>query len=389
MNGRFYSYLNTAEVLINLYDGSLPFHHFIRQYFREHSKYGSRDRKSIAALCYAYFRLGNMFRGADVKQKILFAIFLIQDSPSPLLAALRPDWPALSDAPLEQRIEFLKYEGIQVDFNMLFPLQDKLTSHLSDPVGFASSHLEQPRLFLRIRPGYEDIVPEKLFRAGVPYNKLEQIIELANGTDIENILNIDNEVVVQDMSSQRVGEIMREIRDSLPKQADVWDACAASGGKTILLYDIQPTINLLASDIRDSILDNLKKRLAIAGLHNYQAIVADLRKAAPSIKPQDLIMVDVPCTGSGTWGRTPENLLFISEQQLENYVQLQRKILDNTIPLVKEGGHFLYMTCSVYASENEEQVNYISTKGLQLKKAILFEGWQHHADSLFAAWFTR
>ncbi|MFN5761091.1 MAG: RsmB/NOP family class I SAM-dependent RNA methyltransferase, partial [Sphingobacteriales bacterium] len=162
--------------------------------------------------------------------------------------------------------------------------------------------------------------------------------------DIENILNIDNEVVVQDMSSQRVGEIMREIHDSLPKQADVWDACAASGGKTILLYDIQPTINLLASDIRDSILDNLKKRLAIAGLHNYQAIVADLRKAAPSIKPQDLIMADVPCTGSGTWGRTPENLLFISEQQLENYVQLQRKILDNTIPLVKEGGHFLYMT---------------------------------------------
>lgn len=330
-----------------------------------------------------------MFQQVDVKEKILYALFLIQDSHAPLLAALRPEWPDLSASPIDHRIDFFKQQGINVDFTTLFPLKEKLSSHLTDHIGFACAHLEQPRLFLRIRPGYEDLVPEKLFKAMIPFNKLDHVVELANGTNIEEILKIDKEVVVQDLSSQKIGEVMQKIKTHLPPQAYVWDACAASGGKSILLYDIQPKINLLTSDVRASILDNLKKRFSTVGIHNYQSMIADLGKTSPSLKQQDLVMADVPCSGSGTWGRTPESLLFFKEQQLEKYVQLQKKIIDHTVPLVKPGGHYLYMTCSVYAAENEEQVMYISEKGLKLKRAVLLEGWQHHADTLFAAWFTR
>lgn len=389
MNGRFFSYLNTAEVLINQYDGTLPFHHFIRQYFKEHSKYGSRDRKSISALCYAYFRIGNLFRSVDVKEKILRALFLIQDVPSPLLQALRPEWPDLTHAPLKERISYLKEMDIPIDMDQVFPLSDHLSTYLTDPIAFAASHVEQPRLYLRIRPGYEDIVPEKLFKAGIPYNKLDRVIELANGTSVEGVLQIDKEVVVQDLSSQRIKELMEDISLHLPKHANVWDACAASGGKSILLYDVRPGINFQVSDVRASILENLKKRFATAGLHNYQAFVADLAKAVPSLKKQDLVMADVPCSGSGTWGRTPESLSFFDRTQLDKYVQLQRKIIDHSLPIVKEGGQYLYMTCSVYAAENEEQVKYIVQQGFKLNKAMLLEGWQHHADTLFAAWFSR
>lgn len=388
MNGRFFSYLNTAEVLINQYDGTLPFHHFIRQYFKEHSKYGSRDRKSISALCYAFFRLGNVFRTVDVKEKILRALFLMQESASPLLAALRPEWPDLSHAPIIDRIDFFKSIGIELNTSSIFPLIDKLSAHLSDTENFAISHFEQPRLFLRIRPGYEDIVPEKLFKAGIAFNKLDHVVELANGTAVENVLQIDKEVVVQDLSSQRIKELMEEIVGQLPKQPNVWDACAASGGKSILLNDIQPKIDLQVSDVRATILENLKKRFAVAGLYNYQQHVFDLSKTIPTLKSQDLVMADVPCSGSGTWGRTPEALLFFNEKELDRYVQLQRSIIDHTLPLVKKGGHYLYMTCSVYAAENEAQVSYIKEKGFTLNKAHLLEGWQHHADSLFAAWFT-
>lgn len=367
----------------------MPFHFFIRQYFREHRKYGSRDRKFITGLCYAYFRMGNMFRDVEIKQKILIAVFLLQDSPSPLLAALRPNWSDFFGISIEKRVSFLEQQGIQLDLNTFFPLSDLLTSSLSDKIGFATSHLAQPRLFLRIRPGYEDIVLEKLNKAGIPYNKLDHIIELANGLDIENLLTIDKEVVIQDLSSQRIGDIMRELHVLLPEQADVWDACAASGGKSILINDIHPKINLLASDVRESILENFKKRVSAAGIHHFRTMVADLRNPVSSINVQDLVMADVPCSGSGTWGRTPENLLFFSEAQLQFYVQLQRKIIDNTLPLVKEGGQYLYMTCSVYAQENENQVNYITEKGFQLRNASLIQGWQHHADTLFAAWFTR
>lgn len=388
MNGRFFSYLNTAEVLINQYDGTLPFHHFIRQYFKEHNKYGSRDRKSISALCYAYFRLGNVFRNVDVKEKILRALFLMQESASPLLTALRPEWPDLSHAPIKDRIAFLKSIGIDLSTISVYPLIDKVSTHLSDPENFAISHFEQPRLFLRIRPGYDEIVPEKLFKAGITFNKLDYVLELANGTAVENVLQIDKEVVVQDLSSQRIKELMEEVVNHLPKQPNVWDACAASGGKSILLNDIQPKINLQVSDVRASILENLKKRFAIAGIHNYQSQVFDLSKSTPSLKPQDLVMADVPCSGSGTWGRTPESLYFFNERELDRYVQLQRSIIDHSLPLVKKGGHYLYMTCSVYKGENEDQVSYIKEKGFTLNKVVLLEGWQHHADSLFAAWFT-
>lgn len=330
-----------------------------------------------------------MFRGVDVKEKIVMALFLLEESPSPLLLALRPDWPDLSSDPLVKRTAFLEQKGFTVDLNAFFPLREKLSAHLSDFSGFAYAHLEQPRLFLRIRPGYEDIVPEKLFKAGIPFNKLDHVIELANRTDIENVLVVDKEVVVQDLSSQRIKEVMKEIRNHLPDHPNVWDACAASGGKSLLLYDTQPKINLVASDVRSSILDNLKKRFAAARLQNYHSFVTDLTKTQPDLRPQDLVMADVPCSGSGTWGRTPEALLFFNDQQLNQYVELQRKIIDHTLPLVSKNGHYLYMTCSVYAAENEDQVSYISSKGFQLRKMVLLEGWQHHADSLFAAWFTR
>lgn len=330
-----------------------------------------------------------MFKKEDVKNKILYALLLIQESAAPLLTALRPDWPDLSTAPLQARLDYLKELAVSVDIKTLFPLQERLSTFLQDPHAFALSHLEQPRLFLRIRPGFEDIVPEKLFKAGIRFNKLDHAIELANGTDVEHVLTIDKEVVVQDLSSQRIRALMIEIVASLPNHPLVWDACAASGGKSILLYDVLPSIHLQVSDVRASILENLKKRFAQAGLKQYQAQVFDLAKQLPMLDPQDLVMADVPCSGSGTWGRTPEALLYFDHSKWQHYVQLQRNIIDHTIPLVKVGGHYLYMTCSVYAAENEEQVQYILDKGLTLRKAVLIEGWQHHADSLFAAWFTR
>ena len=171
------------------------------------------------------------------------------------------------------------------------------------------------------------------------------------------------------------------------KPFSVWDCCAASGGKSILAVDILPNIQLTVSDIRPAILHNLQKRFAEAGIRQYRAVVSDLsaNKAAFHNSFQ-LVICDVPCSGSGTWGRTPEQLCFFEESQIKTYHQLQQKIVSNAIAGLQDKGYFLYITCSVFAAENENMVHFIMEKfGLQLLHAELLKGWENKADSMFAA----
>ncbi len=72
---KHFSHLNSAAEIIRLYKGEEPFHHFIKEFFRQHKKYGSNDRKRISGLCYAYFRLGNSFPGLAMEERILTGLF--------------------------------------------------------------------------------------------------------------------------------------------------------------------------------------------------------------------------------------------------------------------------------------------------------------------------
>ena len=142
-----------------------------------------------------------------------------------------------------------------------------------------------------------------------------------------------------------------------------------------------------------SILQNLKQRFSVAGITNYHSFVADLSK--PLEMKQDtffqLIICDVPCSGSGTWSRTPEQLYFFTEEKIAEYASLQRKIISNTIPHLASGGYFLYITCSVFLKENEEAVSFIQAQFplLALQQMEVLKGYDRRADSMFAALFKK
>jgi 16S rRNA (cytosine967-C5)-methyltransferase len=171
----------------------------------------------------------------------------------------------------------------------------------------------------------------------------------------------------------------------------VWDCCAASGGKSIMVHDILSNISLTVSDIRESIIQNLKKRFSEAGIDNYRSIVADLTHPTTTIASSafDLVIADVPCSGSGTWARTPEQMYFFKEGKITVYSSLQKKIVSRVIPAVKVNGFFLYITCSVFAEENEQVTDHILREyNLKLVKSELIRGYHHKADTLYAALFT-
>ncbi|THU32077.1 hypothetical protein FAM09_28030 [Niastella caeni] len=176
------------------------------------------------------------------------------------------------------------------------------------------------------------------------------------------------------------------------KPLKLWDACAASGGKSILAYDIFKHIDLTVSDVRKSILSNLEKRFAAAGIKQYNSFIGDISTSTSEIQHAtfDIIITDVPCTGSGTWSRTPEQLYYFDPHQIERYSALQKKIVSHAIPHLKPGGFLLYCTCSVFKKENEDVVQFISEQyPLQLLEKELMTGYDKKADTLFGAVFQK
>jgi 16S rRNA (cytosine967-C5)-methyltransferase len=186
---------------------------------------------------------------------------------------------------------------------------------------------------------------------------------------------------------------------SADKPLKLWDACAASGGKSILAYDIFNRLDLTVSDVRKSILINLKKRFAAAGIKKYHAFLTDLSTSKLDIQHLpagrqgssfDIIITDVPCTGSGTWSRTPEQLYHFDPHQIDRFSTLQKKIVQHAIPHLKPGGFLLYCTCSVFKKENEEVVQFIQEEfPLQLLSKELLTGYDKKADTLFGAVFQK
>jgi 16S rRNA (cytosine967-C5)-methyltransferase len=172
----------------------------------------------------------------------------------------------------------------------------------------------------------------------------------------------------------------------------MWDCCAGSGGKSILAYDTVNNIYLTVSDVRTSIIQNLKQRFARAGITKYRSFVADITNSKLPIPNSkfDLIICDAPCTGSGTWSRTPEQLYFFQTEKINTYALLQQKIVSNAIPSIKINGHFLYITCSVFKHENENITDFIIQRfHLELVTMELLKGYNKKADTMFAALFRK
>ena len=386
---RFHSYLTSAVNIIGSYDGSKPFGYHIKSFFAAEKKYGSRDRRSISSLCYHYFRLGQALQDLPAAERILTGVFLSENTSNELLSELRPELnKRISDSIIE-KLDFLK-----ISYRDIFPFVDKLSGEIEKEL-FALSFLSQPFLFLRIRPGKEKILIEKLTAAEIIFQKKEAAcLQLSNNTSLDKLIKINKEAVVQDRSSQQVFNFLEKNRHYFPPDhsISVWDCCAASGGKSILLNDLlKGKLKLTVSDIRENILFNLQKRLQEAGVNIYKKIAADLEKGQAALRGEkfDLIICDAPCTGSGTWSRTPEQLYYFRENTIDLFTEKQKRIVSNVIPQLKNGGLFFYITCSVFNKENEVLVDYIKEKfHLQLLQMEFLKGYEEKADSMFVAVFT-
>lgn len=216
-------------------------------------------------------------------------------------------------APLVIRINTLK--------NSLKNIEDQLTE---EEVVFAESELTPNALILQKRI---NVFATELFKEGF--------------------------VEVQDEGSQVIGDFCK-----VKPGMRVIDACAGAGGKSMQLAALMENKGkLIAMDVEQWKLDECKKRARRAGAFNIEPRLIEGSKTIKKLEnTADVVLLDVPCTGTGVLRRNPDAKWKLNPEFLEKVKTMQHEIFRDYSKMVKPGGHLIYSTCSIFMDENQHQV---------------------------------
>lgn len=362
------------------YKQDIPLSKYLKEFFKRNKQMGSRDRKSLSHMMYAYYRIGNLGFNYSVEERLMMALLLVANDEYKLLSIFKPEWEVHQLKITAEKLAFLKTVYSDLNFDDIFPLKNMVSSMINVDE-FLNSHFIQPDLFLRAVKGKEERLKLFLEAQNISFEQEGNCFRLNNSTKIEQPQEYLYEV--QDKSSQ---ETLQKLS---PKVDEYWwDCCSASGGKSLLLKELEPNAYLMCSDNRESILSNLDERFKKAGITKYKRRLIDLKAEIHSFEPEtfDGIILDAPCTGSGTWSRTPERIVQVEEKDVKYFSELQYSIAENAIQFLKKGKQMLYITCSVFAKENEEVIARLQkTHQIKVEDMRYIEGYGDKADTMFVA----
>ncbi len=188
-------------------------------------------------------------------------------------------------------------------------------------------------------------------------------------------------VRLQDEGSQLVAELASACGGDATRR--ILDACAAPGGKTMILADRNPAARVVACEWSEHRLAQMQGRFAAYG----ERIECRLGDAAAMTEDGvfDLVLADVPCSGTGTLGRNPEIRHRLKFEELERQAERQRAILAGALRAVRVGGFVVYSTCSLEAEENERVVEAVLASGSArvVPMESLMDGLEQSGDLIF------
>jgi 16S rRNA (cytosine967-C5)-methyltransferase len=206
---------------------------------------------------------------------------------------------------------------------------------------------EQPQLFVRLT---SEEAERELAREGIelgPGEFLSAARRVFAGDVTKTKAFREGRVQVQDEGSQLIAELV-------PRAQKILDCCAAPGGKTLIMGERNPEAEIVACDGSHQRLGYLRTRLKVLG-DRVQCRLED----ATRLKEEnafDVVLADVPCSGTGTLGRNPEIRHRLRAEDLARQAERQKAILKSALRAVRSGGFVLYSTCSLEPEENEQVV---------------------------------
>ncbi|MEP0520614.1 MAG: RsmB/NOP family class I SAM-dependent RNA methyltransferase [Hyphomicrobiales bacterium] len=179
-------------------------------------------------------------------------------------------------------------------------------------------------------------------------------------------------IEIQDEASQ----IASELIFAQPGET-VLDFCAGAGGKTLALAaSMQNSGKLYAYDVDRNRQSGIFERLDRAGADQTIVLKPEDGRLATLLGKCDRVVVDAPCTGSGTWRRKPDAKWRLTDKQLQARQNEQQVVLEEAAPFVAQNGFLIYMTCSVLAAENEDSVASFLNENPAFELVSAGEVWQ-------------
>ncbi len=326
---------------------TLPLDVFLRRYFQTHKAVGSKDRKEICETIYGMIR----WRG-----------LLDHFAKEPLnwenrLAAFQTFSPHEShrdlSIPTHIRASFPKtfYQLLSDSLGEEKAFEFCLICNETAPTTVRVNLLKTTReaLLEKWRGKYR-VSPCKYSLTGI---RFEEKINFFASEEFKAGL-----FEVQDEASQLIADLV-----AIQPGERFLDYCAGSGGKSLAIAPkLQGRGQIFIHDIRDFALQEAKKRMKRAGIQNVHPLPFDSPNKNSIKGRMDWVLVDAPCSGTGTLRRNPDMKWKFDEAMIPRIVEQQREIFTEALNYLKPGGHIIYATCSILPQENENQAAYFLEK---------------------------
>jgi len=337
----------------------------IARTLKRDKRWGARDRGFIAETTYEIVRWKRLYSEiADVKapysRENLFRVFAVW---AILRGITLPDWKQIEPTPtrrikgkFDELSKIRKYRESVPDWMDELGVKElgektweKEIHALNEqaPVVLRTNTLKTTKDKLRSILKDENISTEPL--KGFP--DALQLVERTNVFKTEAFGKGYFEV--QDASSQLVAKYL-EVQPGMR----VVDTCAGAGGKTLHIAALMENKGqIIATDIYENKLKELKRRAKRAGAHNIDPRAIDSTKVVKKLYgTADRVLIDSPCSGLGVLSRNPDAKWKLQPEFIEKIKKTQAEILDTYSRIVKPGGKMVYSTCSILPSENQEQI---------------------------------
>lgn len=371
----------------------IPADAVLREFFLKRKYLGSSDRRDIAIPYYAivknYLRLEALHLDATAKEEIypeliVAAYFIVFESKTlaelkKIIASMNNDY--AEDHPLEHYEVFADRDRENVRLNALSN-DERMSVYYSMPFWFVRKISEQYGTAAEtVIRSLNDEAPVTL-RANTLVTTRDEVIAYLRSKDIsaeptklspdgilleKRINAMEHDLFrkggfeIQDEGSQMIPRFAGD----LPTSAKILDACAGAGGKSLHFSALLKNKGeIFATDVDDRKLVEFRKRAKRSSSQNIRIFsFSERKKFLGRLKGSfDAVLLDVPCTGTGTLRRNPSIKWNLTETMLSDLIKKQQKIVEENISYVKSGGTLLYATCSLLDDECSRQAEWITSQ---------------------------
>ncbi|MEM9204961.1 MAG: RsmB/NOP family class I SAM-dependent RNA methyltransferase [Pseudomonadota bacterium] len=376
------------EVLADLDARPRPVGIALRDWGAAHRFAGSGDRSAIGNIVYDAFRSRSSFAGqmgSDDPRSLVLATLVVGWSFD--IERLNEDWRDDRHAPdvvTAEEAQKLAAEPPMPDWDVanlpewLWPMFED--SFEEEALSEAHAFTQRPPVDLRVN-ALKSARPKvlKALKGSEPGLISPLSIRFPPGTRFSRTPNVQNDaayqkgwVEVQDEGSQIIAALV----DAKPGET-ILDFCAGAGGKTLAMAaDMENRGQIHAFDTDKARLAPIYDRLKRAGTRNVQVHAPPIESLKTLEGRCDRVLVDAPCSGSGTWRRRPDIKWRLTPEQLDARIEEQARVLDDAKAFVRPGGYLCYVTCSVLPAENENQIERFLEENQDFALLSLGEVWE-------------